>query len=245
MIDFEASRFFRQRPRNVAFEVDFNRFETQNYPPDALETAFGQFEGKTASVIRRICSEERLPEDEEFSYVLNLIALLAVRNPSMRRSMDTARSHMWRVAADTLASGKALFESQLRSAPAGGFVTQKEVSFERVRDFIRKGEYTNTYDSQEPFIATPTAPLVFGGWGGTLAGSATPLGTTATAEVIGTANFNLVAAPLTFTSISPASIPVSSPAQSITISGSGFTAANTSFYLTCFPVKEFVRPYSK
>lgn len=28
-------------------------------------------------------------------------------------------------------------------------MTQKEVSFERVRDFIRKGEYTITYDSQE------------------------------------------------------------------------------------------------
>lgn len=115
VFDFEASRFFRQRPRNVAFEVDFNRFETQNHPPDALESAFGQFEGKAASVIRRICAQERLPEDEEFSYVINLIALLAVRNPSMRRSMDTARNHMWRVVADMLASDKALFESHLRS----------------------------------------------------------------------------------------------------------------------------------
>lgn len=76
-------------------------------------------------------------------------------------------------------------------------------------------------------IATPTAPFVFTGWGGTLSGSANPLATTATGEVIATAIFNLVSAPLTVTSITPASLPAGSPAQTITVSGTGFTPANT------------------
>jgi uncharacterized protein DUF4238 len=149
VLDFEASRFFRQRPRNVAFEVDFNRFETNSYAPDALERAFGQFEAMASQVVRKICTEECLPEDEQFSYVVNLITLLAIRNPALRRSMDTARNHMWRVVGDMLASDLSLYENHLRSARAGGFVTGKEVPFESVRDFIRKGEYTITYDSQE------------------------------------------------------------------------------------------------
>jgi hypothetical protein len=41
----------------------------------------------------------------------------------------------------------------------------------------------------------------------------------------------LMDAPLTFTSISPASIAAGSPAQSVTITGTGFTP-NTAFYLT-------------
>ncbi len=82
------------------------------------------------------------------------------------------------------------------------------------------------------FTATPTAPFVFAGWGGTLSGSTNPLNTAVNAEVVGTANFNLINAPLTITSISPSSLPVGSPAQSITISGTGFTPANTGFYLT-------------
>ncbi len=81
------------------------------------------------------------------------------------------------------------------------------------------------------FVANPTAPLVFAGWGGTVAGSTNPVNITATNEVIGTANFNLVNAPLTITSVTPASLPVGSPAQMITISGTGFTPANTTVFL--------------
>ena len=84
------------------------------------------------------------------------------------------------------------------------------------------------------FIATPTAPLVFAGWSGTLSGISNPLNTTANAEVVGTANFNLINAPLTITSVSPSSLPVGSTAQSITITGTGFTAANTTVFLGDF-----------
>jgi hypothetical protein len=81
------------------------------------------------------------------------------------------------------------------------------------------------------FIATPTAPLVFAGWTGTVTGSASQVNTTASGEVIGTANFNLISEPLTINSISPSSLPAGSPAQSITIKGTGFTAANTTVFL--------------
>ena len=80
------------------------------------------------------------------------------------------------------------------------------------------------------FTATPTAPFVFANWGGTLTGSANPLGTVTSGEVVATANFNLTSAPLTVTSISPASLSKGSSAQSITISGTGFSSATTAFY---------------
>src|SRR3974390_2669136 len=95
--DFVAERFFRQKPKNVAFEVDFNRINVDGHPPDALERAFGEFEGNAAAVVRRICESGELPADEDLSYVLNLIALLATRNPRMRRSMTRARRHAARV----------------------------------------------------------------------------------------------------------------------------------------------------
>jgi hypothetical protein len=141
--DFKAERFFRQKPRNVAYEMDFNRVDVEGHAPDALETAFGEFEGRTASVIRRIVTEHDIPEDEEFSYVLNMIALLAVRNPSTRRSMTVSQRHAYRVIGDMLASDRNLYESQLRQAQANGFVAaDKEVPFERMRDFLRKDDYT-------------------------------------------------------------------------------------------------------
>ena len=141
--DFKAERFFRQKPRNVAYEVDFNRVDVEGHPPDALETAFGQFEGRTASVIRRIVTEQDIPEDEEFSFVLNMIALLAVRNPAMRRSMTVSQRHVYRVIGDMLASDQNLYESQFRQARANGFVrSDKDIPFEQMRDFLRRDEYT-------------------------------------------------------------------------------------------------------
>ncbi|MDQ2713152.1 MAG: DUF4238 domain-containing protein, partial [Acidobacteriota bacterium] len=84
VLDLIANRFFRQTPKNVAFEVDFNRIEIEGVAPDALEAAYGQFEDKAITVIRRICNENRLPRDEDFSYVYNFIALLRIRNPNVR-----------------------------------------------------------------------------------------------------------------------------------------------------------------
>ncbi len=70
VFDLTTDRLFRTKPRNVAFEKHFNRIEADGQAPDALEKAFGQFEGKTISVVRAICRDEELPEDEEFSYVI-------------------------------------------------------------------------------------------------------------------------------------------------------------------------------
>jgi hypothetical protein len=146
--DFEAQRFFRQIPKNVAFEVAFNRVDLEDHPPDALERAFGEFEGRVASVVNRITAEHDLPEDEELRYVLNLIALLAVRNPAMRRSMETAQRHMYRVIGDMLASDSGQYKSQAKRARTNGFVTGKDVPYEQVKDFLRRDEYTVEFPPQ-------------------------------------------------------------------------------------------------
>ena len=50
---------------------------------------------------------------------------------------------MYRIIGDMLASDPKLYESQLRQAKASGLVAaHKEVPFERMRDFLRKDDYT-------------------------------------------------------------------------------------------------------
>jgi hypothetical protein len=138
--DLIENRFFQQKPKNVAYELDFNRVDIAGHPPDIMETHFGKLEGETASVIRRICRDGRIPGNEEFSYVLNLITLFAVRNPGMRRSMTLARQQMNRVIVDMLASDEGLYESHLRRARGAGFVSGPDVPFEKMRDLARDYE---------------------------------------------------------------------------------------------------------
>lgn len=139
--DFVDGRGFRPKPRNVAFEVDFNRFDAEDHPPDALERAFGEFEGKVASVIRAICREAELPADEELSYVLNLICLLATRNPRLRKSMTIARRHTSRIIGDLLVADRGTCERQFAAARETGFVPDKEVPYERMKESIVRDDY--------------------------------------------------------------------------------------------------------
>jgi hypothetical protein len=130
------------RPRNVAFERDFNRIEVAGQDPDALERAFGEFEDRAISVIRGIQARDELPADEEFSFVINLMALFVARNPRNRGIMNQAEDHTVRVIGDMLASDKQLYEHHMARAKADGFVPQDcEVSFEAMQQFIRDNQY--------------------------------------------------------------------------------------------------------
>ena len=149
VFDFQVRRFFRTKPKNVAFEIDFNRFETNNYPPDALETAFGQFEGKVASVIRDISRAETIPEDEEFSYVINLIApwRCVIPRCAVPWTPPEIGCGVW----SGICSLQTVIFMTANSERLGleEFCYGQGSSFGHVRDFIRKGEYKITYDSQE------------------------------------------------------------------------------------------------
>ncbi|MGH8563459.1 MAG: DUF4238 domain-containing protein [Gammaproteobacteria bacterium] len=148
--DLISRSVFQTKPRNVGAERDFNRIDVDGQDPDALERALGKFEGRAISVIRGIQTSGGLPADEEFSYVLNLMALLIVRNPRSRKNMNNARHHTVRVIGDLLASDKRLFEHHIAKAKEDGFVPQDaEVSFEAMRQFIHDDQYTVTVSTSE------------------------------------------------------------------------------------------------
>jgi Protein of unknown function (DUF4238) len=95
-----------------------------------------KLEGKAVSVLRWICTNNDIPPDEDFSYMLNLLTLFAVRNPAMRRSMAASRKHACRVIGDLLASDRRLYEHHVAKARAEGFITGADVSFERMQETL-------------------------------------------------------------------------------------------------------------
>lgn len=148
--DLVSRSVFQTKPRNVAAERDFNRIEADGHDPDTLEQQLGKFEGRAISVIRGIQASGELPADEELSYVINLMALLVVRNPKSRRGMNTARRHTVRVIGDMLTSDRQLFEYHFAKAKEDGFVRRDaEVSSEAMRKFIEDDQYTVTVSTSE------------------------------------------------------------------------------------------------
>ena len=88
---------------------------------------------------------------------------------------------------------------------------------------------TSVTSTATPNPAFPA--VVFAGWSGSITGSVNPDTTIVHDQFVPTASFNLIAAPIAVTSLTPASAaPSSSAAPAITIKGTGFTAGNTYTY---------------
>lgn len=80
--------------------------------------------------------------DDDFSYVINLICLLVVRNPRARRSTASAKRQSAKIIGEMLVSDKKIWEHHNRKAREAGSVSGPEVSFERMKAFVNGGKYT-------------------------------------------------------------------------------------------------------
>lgn len=143
--DIVSGRWFKTTPQNVAVKKDFNRIESDTHPPDAIESALGDFEGQAVEAIRRVLTNKTYPSPQDLNLILNLVALLASRNPKMRESFNTARSALVERVSDLLVSSPAMWENHVRKARAAGENIPESVTYEQARDFVRRGEYTLTF----------------------------------------------------------------------------------------------------
>lgn len=140
VLDVEKGRAFRTSPANVAAQRDFNRVDVEGRSPDALENALAPFEGEAVAAIRRVIETQEFPNDKDWNLILNILALIAVRNPRLRRSFNRSREQMLRMIGDLLVSDKMLWERHLNSARDAG-EEMPDVPFEEFQSFVERGQY--------------------------------------------------------------------------------------------------------
>ena len=141
--DHSTQTFFKPKPKHVAFEIDYNRVSTPNYPPDALEKGLASFESHAIRELRKIIATGKLTPPEEFSWVYNLIALFAVKTPALRSASDAAQQQMMRQLMHLTISSKQMYECQISAARANGSLRPGlDVSYEKAKGFVTRGEYT-------------------------------------------------------------------------------------------------------
>lgn len=146
--DVQTGRGFPTSPLNVGAERDFNVIDSDDHPPDALEQAMSQFETSLAESLRRVIANRTFPSPEDLNYLLNLVSLVAIRNPRMRENMENALRREAEVIGDLLVSDPAIYASQMRKAREAGYIrNERDVPFEEMRDFIRD---KSRYDIEVP-----------------------------------------------------------------------------------------------
>ncbi|RYZ87068.1 MAG: DUF4238 domain-containing protein, partial [Proteobacteria bacterium] len=142
VMEVESGVCFTTSPKNVGVERDFNRVDSDGQPIDALECALASFEGEAIDAIRKVLAGRQFPDPADFNVVLNLVGLIAVRNPRARDTFNQARDKTLHVIGDLLVSDRRIFESHMRRAVAAGDIADNNVSFEELKQFVEDRRYT-------------------------------------------------------------------------------------------------------
>jgi hypothetical protein len=141
VLELETGNSFITSPKNVAAERDFNRVEIDGKDRDLVEQALAPFEKFAANAILRVEKKEVFPNDEDFSYLINLLCLIAIRNPHLRKSFNRSREQVVRRIAELLVSDEKLWERIVKKAKESGKSVPPNVPFEDVKRFVQEGEY--------------------------------------------------------------------------------------------------------
>lgn len=147
VVDIAEKRYFTTSVRNVCSERDFNRIEAPGLPADALETELSKFEDQATEALRRInIRPDAALGSHDWDVVLNLMAMMATRNPTSRqRRTARASKEILRIYDDATAS-KEQWEATVAGAKAAGHIDPAaDTSYERHRDFIAQRRFKLTF----------------------------------------------------------------------------------------------------
>ena len=149
--DLSQGKTFTPQVRTVAAIRDFNRIEADDQHPNALEEAYGHLESSAVSAIRRIAKSATF-EGEDRIIVLNLMALMATRNPKLRKIWSEFEDRVYRGIARMTVSKPEIWESIARRSQAAKPADERrEIKVEdyaRVKEFVESDEYDiNTHQN--------------------------------------------------------------------------------------------------
>lgn len=139
--DLEASSNYHTLVRNVGGKRDFHRVEIDGVDPNAYEQAYSLFEDEAAPMLREVIAAKSFPSPDHFNMVMNFIALLSVRNPSIRRNMHDGLADLYDMIGKMALSSKERWEKIRADMIEDGHPISKAISYEEVKEFSDRGEY--------------------------------------------------------------------------------------------------------
>lgn len=141
VFDLKRSRSYRTGTRGVGGRKDFNRVDVPGQPPDILETELAKFEASVAPVLRTMRSTREMPTGHDFLVLMNLVGLIAVRNPTFRQQVLDFQKRLFEMVVDVTLSNKGIFEAQLRKMKIAGVEVNESVTYEDVKRIHDEGGF--------------------------------------------------------------------------------------------------------
>ena len=141
--DLKGRRTFHATTRDVGALRDFHTIDIEGHPPDALESALGQFEGQVAASLDRIIAARQITDDEDKTLLLNLVGLLAVKSPRHRENFRAFQENLIRKMVAIVTSKDDIWQAeQQRAREVGVDLETHGITREQLNDFAQRGAYS-------------------------------------------------------------------------------------------------------
>lgn len=142
VFDSSTNKSFETLVRNVGSKRHFNKVEYVNADTNAIEDSLSGLESDMAPFLLEVIESRSFPSHDHFSYVMNLLALLSVRNPRFRKQMaDFHIDVIERMTSLNLAS-KARWDEITENMKRDGAIGGDDIiSYESMKKFHEEKDY--------------------------------------------------------------------------------------------------------
>jgi hypothetical protein len=139
-VELETGKLFKPRLRRIASETDFNRIDIDGEDPYAVEKALSAVEGKISPALQEVIAARGFPSNEHRNLLLNLIAMLAVRNPRVRSTFGKFLGDIHEKTLSLMLQSRERWESMKQRAVKDGAPEMPEVDYEDVKHAFQSGQ---------------------------------------------------------------------------------------------------------
>lgn len=147
VVDQKTGAQFRSAISNLACQRDFYRVNVKGCDPNVLEEAFSVLESEVAGVLAAIDKSARLPKGNDLNILMNFVALMAVRVPSVRRQVSELSSEVAKLILKIGLASKERYEAIRGAMRKDGADLPADLPYEELRDFV--------YDESNYTIVAP------------------------------------------------------------------------------------------
>jgi len=143
VVDCVERKAFWTSTDNICVKRDFNRIEAPNLGPNELEARLGQFESAAINALREIGAGRATMGSQEWLCCLNLMGLIATRNPTTRQQLTRAAERVTLALLQKSLESKEAWEATIADMKAAGALDASLlVDFARHRNFVESGKFS-------------------------------------------------------------------------------------------------------
>jgi hypothetical protein len=141
VVDLPRRTSFRTAPSNIGAIRDFNRIDLQGHAIDRLEKDYAKFESAVGPALVRSAITRSIAEGEDHELILQLLTLVAVRNPRLRGVQNKGISDVATMMLDLILESEERYNEHLAHMQRVGIIKEGEqrLSYAAVKETVSKG----------------------------------------------------------------------------------------------------------